>query len=209
MIREAASRCLQRANSYRVLAESYYPPDDELVKTLESFEEGAFDETVSAVVRSAPRADDLERHVVEHSKLFVGPFKLLAPPYGSVYLEDGKFMGNSTLDVGNLYQQEGLDIVLKDAPDHISVELEFMYFLVLKEAEAIESANLEEVVRLLDRQISFLRVHLGEWVSQFTENVTQHSETEFYKALGLATKNYVLEDMARLAEDSESRTTNS
>ncbi len=209
MTGQAAAGCLQRANSYRLLADCYYPPDDALLKTLESFDAEAFEESVSTVVRSAPRPDDLERHVVEHSRLFVGPFKLLAPPYGSVYMEDGKFMGDSTLDTGNLYRQEGLDIVLKDAPDHISVELEFMYFLVLKEAEAHENDNLEEAARLHDRQESFLRVHLGRWVGQFAENVEQYSETEFYKALGLATKNYVLEDLARLTEDSESETTKS
>ncbi len=209
MIGQAADLSIERANSYKILAECYYPPDDKLLKTLDSFDDDAFEESVLAVVRSAPRADDLERHRVDHSKLFVGPFKLLAPPYGSVYMEDGKFMGNSTLDAGNLYGLEGLDIVLKDAPDHISVELEFMYFLVLKEAEARQNANLEEVARLHDRQASFLRVHLGNWVSQFAENIEQHCETEFYKALGCATMNYVLEDLARLTDDSEFRTTES
>ena len=209
MIEQGAAGCLQRANSYRILADCYYRPDDELLKTLESFDPEAFEESLLIVVRSAPRADDIERHIVDYSKLFVGPFKLLAPPYGSVYLEDGKFMGDSTLDAGNLYGLEGLDIVIKDAPDHISVELEFMYFLVLAEAEARQNDNLEEAARLHDRQVSFLRVHLGSWVSEFAENIEQHSETEFYKTLGLATKNYILEDMARLTEESESGTTKS
>ncbi len=46
---------------------------------------------------------------VEFSKLFVGPYKLFAAPYGSVYLDDErKVMGDSTLDVKNRYREAGL-----------------------------------------------------------------------------------------------------
>ena len=195
----------QRADAYKVLAECYYLPDEKLLKTLEDFG-NAYDGFFSQVVGSVPKADDLDRHKVDYSSLFVGPFKLLAPPYGSVYLEDGKFMGNSTLSVKEYYEQEGLDIVLKEAPDHIGMELEFMYFLALKEAQARENSDLAEATRLHDKQASFLDIHLGRWVHPFAHNIEKYSQTEFYKALGLATKNFVLEDFGRLAGDSEFRT---
>ncbi|MBM2831889.1 MAG: torD6, partial [Dehalococcoidia bacterium] len=41
--------------------------------------------------------------------LFVGPYRLLAPPYWSAYLEDARVvMGDSTMDVKNRYREEGL-----------------------------------------------------------------------------------------------------
>ncbi len=198
MIQETILRDCERADSYKILVECYYLPDKKLLKTLDDLGKacGGF---FSQVVRSAPKADDLDRYKVDYSRLFLGPFKLLAPPYGSVYLEDGKFMGDSTFAARDLYEQEGLDIVLKDAPDHISVELEFMYFLVLKEAEACDKSDLRQAACLRDKQAFFLRTHLGKWVQAFAEDVERNAQTEFYKALGRATKHVVLEDLRMLS----------
>lgn len=203
MIGQAMPTCIRRANSYKILADCYYRPDERLLEAIESFDDEAVDELISAVVRSAPSADDLERHTVDHSRLFVGPFKLLAPPYGSIYLEDGKFMGNSTLAVSNLYRQEGLDIVLKDAPDHISVELEFMHYLALGEANAHENSDPGLAESFRDKQESFLRTHLGDWIEPFTNNVETNAQTDFYKTLARITRQFVLEDIEKLSGDSD------
>lgn len=202
MIEETVLKDCRRAAAYKVLGECYYPPDENLLETLEDFGKahGGF---LSEVVRSAPAADSLDSHKVDYSRLFLGPFKLLAPPYGSVYLEDGKFMSESTLAARDLYEQEGLGIVLKDAPDHISVELEFMYFLVLAEAEARDNSDFKEADRLREKQASFLQIHLGRWVSPFARNIEKNTQTEFYKALGLATMKFVLEELGRLSGDCE------
>ncbi len=191
-----------RADSYKLLAECYYFPDEGLVETIENCKT-AIGGILSEVLSNAPKADDLQRHQVDFSRLFVGPFKLQAPPYGSVYLEDGTFMGNSALAARELFAQEGLDVVIKDAPDHITLELEFMYFLALKEAEARENSDSEQADRLRDKQASFLGMHLGKWVSQFGDKIERNAQTEFYKALGLATKNFVLDDLERLSGGSE------
>lgn len=197
MTEETVLNQCERVDSYKVLAECFYVPDEKLLTTLDDFEKargGVFSE----IIRNAPKADGIERHKVDYSRLFIGPFKLLAPLYGSVYLEDGKFMGGSTSAVRELYEQEGLNIVLKDAPDHISVELEFMFFLALKEAEARENSDPAEATRLCDKQASFLQIHLGSWVGAFADKIEGNAETEFYKVLGRTTRDFVLEDLGRL-----------
>lgn len=202
MIEETVLKDCRRAAAYKVLGECYYLPDEKLLERLEDFGK-AYGQFLSEVVRSAPEADSLDSHKVDYSRLFLGPFKLLAPPYGSVYLEDGKFMSESTFAARDLYEQEGLGVVLKDAPDHISVELEFMYFLVLAEAEARENSDFKEADRLREKQASFLHVHLGRWVSPFARNIEKNTQTEFYKTLGLATMKFVLEELGRLSGDCE------
>ncbi len=189
-----------RADSYKLLAECYYFPDDGLIETLENCKT-AIGGILSEVLSNAPKADNLQSHQIDFSRLFIGPFKLLAPPYGSVYLEDGKFMGNSALAARELFAQEGLNVVVKDAPDHITLELEFMYFLALKEAEARENSDSELADCLRDKQASFLGIHLGMWVSQFGDNIVENAQTEFYKALGRATRDFVLEDLAKLSQE--------
>ena len=188
----------ERAYVYKVLAECYHPPDEKLLATLGDFGEAAGG-ALSKLVQSAPPAGDLERHAVDFSSLFLGPFKLLAPPYGSVYLEDGKFMGNSTLEVRELYRQEGLDIALKDAPDHISAELEFIYFLALKEAEARENSDLKQAECLRSKQASFLQTHLGQWIEAFTQNIEKNAQTNFYKIVAYATMQLVSGAMRKLS----------
>ena len=204
MIEETVLNDCARPGAYKALAECYYPPDETLPKRVDDLGK-AYGGFFSEVVRSAPKIDDLGRHKVDYARLFLGPFKVLASPYGSVYLEDGQLMGNSTFAARALYEQEGLDIVLKDAPDHINVELEFMYVLLLKEIAAREKSDLREAARLREKQASFLQIHLGMWVRPFARNIERNAQTEFYKALGLATKSFVLADVGRLSEDCECR----
>lgn len=200
MIEEATSKHGQRAHYYKILAECFYPPDGQLVDSIGDLDKAAF-EFLSEVVQCVPRADDLERHMVDYSRLFLGPFKVLAPPYGSVYFEDGKFMGISSLAARELYKQEGLDVVLKEAPDHISVELEFMYLLSLKEIKARDNSDLPLAASLRDKQASFLQIHLGRWVGDFAEKVVQHAQTDFYRTLGRITRGFVERDMERVAAE--------
>ncbi len=190
-----------RADSYKFLAECYFFPDKRLRETLDNCKT-AIGGVLTEVLSNAPKAQELQRHQIDFSRLFIGPFKLLAPPYGSVYLEDGKFMGNSALAAKELFSQEGLDVAIKDAPDHITLELEFMYFLALKEAEARENADSEEADRLGDLQASFLGMHLGKWVSEFTDKIKENAQTDFYKVLAGATKRFVLDDLESLSGDS-------
>jgi TorA maturation chaperone TorD len=142
-----------------------------------------------------PPAIELESLKVDYAGLFVGPYRLLAPPYGSVYLEDKKIMGDSTIDVRNCYQNEDLDIVIKDAPDHIAVELEFMYYLVVKQIVAIRAANLQILQSCRQKQYRFLWVHLARWLPEFAENVQKNAQTEFYRNLVRLTNMFVQKDI--------------
>jgi TorA maturation chaperone TorD len=187
--------CL-RAEKYKFLSECYYLPDEGFLQKVAEISQtdGSFVELSSCVSSSA----DLELLVVDFAGLFVGPYKLLAPPYGSFYLEDGKLMGDSTLDVKKWYEKEGLDIVVKDAPDHIAMELEFMYFLITKQIKAIEDSNLQDAQSYMQKQTAFLQTHLARWLPKFAENVQQNSQTEFYKQLSQLTNNFVQKEVKSL-----------
>lgn len=197
------SREKSRGSSYRLLSDSYLMPDEGLRETLAGLA-GSLENVCPEATRCVPRIGDktdIETLKIEHSKLFVGPYKLLAPPYGSVYLEgEGTLMGNSTIDVRNMYREAGLDVSEghKDAPDHISAELEFMYFLIFKWVESVEKSELDGVKEHLNRQMGFLENHLGAWVSEFAERVEDNAETEFYKNLARCTQIFVEKDLEKL-----------
>jgi TorA maturation chaperone TorD len=199
-MKEFLSREEYRGNSYKLLSECYYPPDEKLIKMLNSLEKSR-DGLYSEIARNIPRMSDVESLKVDYSKLFVGPYELLAPPYGSVYLEDARrVMGNSTMDAMNKYREEGLDSILKEAPDHIAIELEYMYFLIFKQVEAMRSSDSGSAASYLRKQKAFLESHLGIWVSEFANNVEANGQTEFYKNLARCTRLFVLEDLKSLPD---------
>ncbi len=191
-----------RRDSYKLLSECYYLPDEKLIEKLNGLEESR-DKLYSEIARNTPGISELESLKIDYAKLFVGPYGILAPPYGSVYLEDTRrVMGNSTMDVRNKYGEEGLDIGLKEAPDHIAIELEFMYFLIHKEVEAIEFSDSVTAAGYLKKQKVFLESHLGIWVSEFADNVEVNAQTEFYKNLARLTKSFVNKDLKSLSDNS-------
>ena len=193
-----------RGWAYKILSDCYHRPDGELIeKTIALTDiiktirpEG---ESYSDHLRTVLE-DNIDRAYlqVDYAKLFLGPFAMTAPPYGSVYLEGKQqLMGNSTLDALKRYREAGLKIAdaFKDPPDHITVELEFMSFLIFKEIESITHGGVESADAHFKKQLLFLENHLGAWAPQFADNILQHSETEFYRNLAKLTKVFIMQDI--------------
>ncbi len=93
---------------------------------------------------------EFDEILLEYTRIFLGPFKVLVPPYGSCYLENEKLLnGETTIQVKNIYLKLGLDISesWNDLPDHIVAELEFMHFLTYNYASPEDSdLNKDEVI---------------------------------------------------------------
>ena len=192
-----------RLEAYRLLADGYYRPEQSLLDGLAKLETcmeqvcseaWKFVKQMPADIAGKVVPEDLE---VDYARLFVGPFNLLAPPYGSVYLEGGRqVMGASTADVQKRYQAAGLDVDtgFKDAPDHIAAELEFMHFLIFKAMEAANQGDVNSIVTCLLNQQSFLEVHLGAWIHDFAGHVVDNAKTAFYRNLARATEAFIKDD---------------
>ena len=188
-----------RRDSYRLLSQCYYLPDEKLMEALEQSEElvvGWHREGGG----NAWTIDDLESLKVDYTQLFLGPYLLLAPPYGSLYLENTRtVMGDSTMDAKQRYQEAGLNLTLKEAPDHVAIELEFMYYLIYREIEEIINNNESNVGLYLKKQSDFLQDHLGKWVSKFTDNISAHAETDFYQNVACFTESLVTGELAEVS----------
>jgi len=192
-----------RLEAYRLLADGYHRPEQSLLDGLGNLkscmeqvctEAGKYVNSIQADIAVMVGTKNLE---VDYARLFVGPFNLLAPPYGSVYLEgERRVMGVSTADVLKRYQAAGLDVAtgFKDAADHIAAELEFMHFLVFKAMEAANQDDGDHIVTCLLDQQSFLEDHLGAWVPEFTGNVVDNAMTSFYQNLAQATEVFIKDD---------------
>lgn len=191
-----AQRLAMKAETFKLLAECYYAPEgdlhtitDDLSRCLISVCPGAA-RPMKRMREAIAREPDPTPRKVDYARLFVGPFGVLAPPYGSVYLEgERRVMGGSTMNVRDTYLDEGLDLSenCREAPDHIAVELEFMHFLACKEAEAAAREDREGALQYAQKQNAFLEGHLEVWVPEFTDLIKSRAQTEFYKGLAECT----------------------
>ncbi len=183
-----------RQDCYKLLAACFYEPQKKLF-----LDENVFPVLGDLLTRVCPAAAlfsekmaaslmhyNEEELLVEYARLFVGPNELLAPPYGSVYLEEGgKVMGESTARVMEFYKTEGLsmDEEFQNLPDHITAEMEFMYYLAHLDVEALEKNDREKAVYFMKRQEDFLRMFLDGWVVSFCSKIKEGTENRFYQAL--------------------------
>ncbi len=181
---------LQRSDCFKLLAACFYEPDrdlfiqeklcDNLVSLLSACGYASASEAARGMLKALSELSD-EEIKIEHARLFVGPFELFAPPYGSIYLEDKRrVMGDSTMAVQKMYQEAGLSLDIKEAPDHIAFELEFMHFLGLKEIEAEEQGQGNKVQKINRLQDEFMSKLLGPWIPALCENIRQGTDNSFY-----------------------------
>jgi len=199
-----------RATTYKLLAECYYPPVEATLRHVRQLSR-----SLEAVCPPAAEAADrmeaawqthegIDELAIDHARLFVGPFALLAPPFGSVYLEsERRLMGDSTLAVDECYREVGLEVAagFNGTPDHIAAELEFMHFLVIKELDALDGGNLDRAQHFRRKQGSFLERHLAAWAPMFSRSVEAQAQTEFYKDLATATRMFIESDLDRCRGD--------
>ncbi|MBI5483925.1 MAG: molecular chaperone TorD family protein [Deltaproteobacteria bacterium] len=182
-----------REDAYRLLAACYYPPSKELLEenccgTLATLLASVAPDAAQHAADAALVVGDssLEDLAVEHARLFIGPFQLVAPPYGSIYLDDTKtVMGDSTARVAAFYHNCGLRLAedFHELPDHFAVELEFMSFLAFKQREAEQSGDTGETGRIVSLQKEFLGRFLLPWLEPFTSAIINDGETSFYQAV--------------------------
>ncbi len=191
---EFISRVQVGGDCYRFLAVCFYLPQKEVFA-----EENLLENLTLSLKKVCPEAapfsmkmgEALPRYSsedlsIEYAKLFVGPYELKAPPYGSVYLDrERRVMGDSTMEVIKAYEEQGLSIdnEFREVPDHISVELEFMYYLTCQEVEALKNAERKKALKWIEPQEAFPNSFLRPWVPDFCTRIKEGTDNEFYRAL--------------------------
>lgn len=148
----------------------------------------------SALMEESIRNYSDEKLAVEYARLFLGPFEIKAPPYGSLYLDgERRVMGDSTMEVIRFYEEAGLsgDKDCMDLPDHIAIELEFVSYLIFKETEALGKSDFVTALDMVSRQEQFLDKFLGRWIEPFCEKIKESTENGFYTALADCASTFV------------------
>jgi len=194
-------QALAREDLCRFLSACYYEPGPEFA------EERLFDSMAQAASRIAPELADLAQRLrdayagqtaqtvlVDYTRLFLGPIEPLARPYGSYWLSgETTLMQDTTLAVQQLYQEGGMDLgdEVPELPDHVAIELEFLYLLTFRRNEAQRAGQADDLAAAEALERRFLDQHLGRWVGRFAAAVQAGAETSFYRALAELTERFV------------------
>ncbi len=208
-----------RGAMYRLLSRCFYAPTPELVEDLDhgpsapllqnllaGLEVGTREEMLAPEANGVADGVSLQGVLSdEYMRLFEGPGHMEVAPYESVHrkdvsdLERGLVMGRATLDARHRYAESGLGMAkdYTDLPDHVAVELEFMYYLCAREAEAGGSQADGPYAKA---QKEFLREHFLKWLPQFCDKVERASRVRFYRDLAQVTSAYIASEVADLLE---------
>lgn len=200
------NRTLAAMMTFKGLANCFLEPKPGLAAVLAELEKNLspFNAKAGKEARALAndfQAVDLDDLMVDYARLFVGPFELLAPPFGSVYLEGSKqMMGDSTMDMKALYLAAGLDMApdFNNPPDHVAAELEFLAYLCSCEAQAGEAGEKQRFRKLRNR---FISGHIGAWGPEFADKVKDNAGTGFYKRLAGLTRHVLT--LARQSDEND------
>ena len=165
----------QLGDSFKLMAAFFYEPDITLLE-----EEKVFQNISRLYENICPEActlvDDMHRALqnssqqelqIAHAELFIGPFELKASPYGSTYLEKNRrIMGDSTMNVMRFYRKAGLEVDVKQPPDHIAIELEFLSYLCGIEVKALQDGDLQKAAELQAEREFFLETYVLPWMPE-------------------------------------------
>lgn len=168
----------ERKKLYAFLARLFSYPDRELAVALQSDEAAEMARLLPEVpAPPVPGSSTVELEVA-YTDLFINRLGgTPAPPYGSVYLErDERLMGQTTLHVAEAYRSEGLSLEGSgEPPDFLPTELEFLYYLVEQEEQALSRRDLAAARTAVEHQASFCCTLFHPWVHLFCRRIEQEA----------------------------------
>lgn len=168
-------------------------------------EDGGVVERLREVLLACRDVDNakLEQVKDEYTRLFIGPDKLIAAPWESVYTtKERALFQESTLKVRSWYQKYGY--APEQAPnypdDHISLMLHFLALTAQRAAACLEDDLLCGYRNLLEGQKLFEKNHLLNWVDAYAGDMEKSQTKLLYPQLARAMAEFLAYDQQILDE---------
>jgi len=206
---------LCRAALYSTLAIGFQAPTAENLSRLLT-EEGKSSLTITADMLYPARQPDLLSLIHDfpnadadctiafssrYPALFGHTASGAVPPYETEYGNEALFQQPQELgDLMGFYRAFGLTLKsgMRERPDHVSCECEFLMFLALKEAYALEHDNQEMLAETRKAEKLFLRDHLARFLPTFAAKLNGEDPSGFYGTMVELCHRFVMAECARL-----------
>jgi putative dimethyl sulfoxide reductase chaperone len=131
-------------------------------------------------------------------------------PYESFYLREDAMIesggDNPVLAIYNSYDfRVDLGVARVMSPDHIGVELEFIFHLVTAQLRAFDEGDLESVKTIMAIQEEFMREHLLQFAPMYLMAVATEAKTPFYHDVAKFSLEFILSDYEYIAESLDAK----
>jgi TorA maturation chaperone TorD len=104
--------------------------------------------------------------------------------------------GRALSSVKKFYVTEGVAIdKLKDLPDYIGLEFDFMSYMIEREALALEITDKTPVIHLLEVEKKFLENHILTWFPRLSKNIKKQAQISFFPEIAEVTSKFLLQDL--------------
>lgn len=177
---EALYVALARSNAAALCEEWPFVASDEALKPIADMVRGAkrLEDELAVDNESLAATSSLAD---EYRRLFVGPAKKAAPPWGSVYTDrDQVVFGLSTLDLREWLRENGIEVrrgESEEPEDHIGTMLELMAWLADNRPELLGD---------------YLQHHLLTWAPHFLTLMEDAAADAFFAGLAALTRSTLL-----------------
>ena len=150
---------------------------------------------------------DASQLQTEHRRVYTHILSLDCPPCETLYTARHLFQETQELsDIAGFFRAFGLELAERERPDHISVELEFMYFLTYKEAYALQHHGRAKARLCREAQRKFMQDHLGRWAFQFARRLKEKAQGGYFGCLASLTEAFLSAEVGLLRTQPEAVT---
>ena len=145
---------------------------------------------IKSIFKKFASAESFFHHLEEaYVRLFISDRKgVTAPLYASCYEtitsgEKALLMGEPAIDMKNRYESKGLSLSdeIHEPPDHISIELEYLYFL-------LEKGWADGDNDLIEEASTFAADVMLPWASKFQAGLAAEEKCRFYPLMASVLK---------------------
>jgi len=184
----------ERKIAYKIFAKLFYYPDKEYAKLLLSgaiieffglLQEKVSPEAIIKWLKNFRNKNELlEVLQVEYTGLFITSFPTLKAPLYKSFYNGKELFGKDAQLISEIYLENNFQINrnLAELPDHLAVELEFVFRLI-EEGEDLKT------------QLNFVKEHILSWTPELKERIEKESQIPFYPYLINVLHAYLTEDI--------------
>ena len=160
-----------------MVKEGYLNRLDSLASVLKTGAGDGLQEIVS-ILKTFPDGDSLYQHLEEgYVRLFISAKgSITAPLYESCYeFEGAPLMGRAAAEMKERFETKGLSVAdtIQEPPDHLSIELEYLYFLLDKGWRENDDALVAEAAE-------FASDIMLPWISKLSEKLAFEEKCRHY-----------------------------
>jgi TorA-specific chaperone len=148
---------------------------------------------IRSILKKFENAEAFFHHLEQaYVRLFISARAgVTAPLYASCYanietVEKALLMGQPAIDMKSRFESKGLSLSdqIHEPPDHISIELEYLYFL-------LDKGWSDDDPDLIEEATAFAAELMLPWVSEFEARLANEKECRFYPLMASILKAFL------------------